>query len=479
MGTHSWRMVDGNAAGAIISVVASILSNIGTDIQKEAHIRNDALPKDKQTSYVKQPLWWFGLSGVVVGSIGDFVAFSLASQELVVAVGCAAVLTCNIVVSIFWHHEQMGWTDVIGIICVLTGAVVFAVVAPASQDYTASELASKFERTPFLILLICQCAGMVILISMISTSRVYALRIKCQYRCFRHLFTRYDQLEQQNAEMLERICLMEEKWKSQEDELDTEARKLSTLTESVVNTIHQNVAEGSAWESEDAQIQKSDIIDKDDKADGKAWDSYIYAACSGTAGGMMALFAGCASKSLKQTFDGDNQFDSAWTYVFLLGLVLFILMQTHFLNRAMMLGDLMSVIPTFQAFWIVFGVFSGMAFYGHDEGMSFTGLLLMIVGVAFLLQHPRILDGEDVMGAKQKLSCVAEGCGCEPSICGLTKEGKDKEKLQDDDVEMADGDANSPSSPNVAASGEDKNSKPFFRGQPGVKADQVASQEAV
>ena len=83
------------------------------------------------------------------------------------------------------------------------------------------------------------------------------------------------------------------------------------------------------------------------------------------------------------------------------------------------------------------------------------------------------------MGAKQKLSCVAEGCGCEPSICGLTKEGKDKEKLQDDDVEMADGDANSPSSPNVAASGEDKNSKPFFRGQPGVKADQVASQEAV
>ena len=81
--------------------------------------------------------------------------------------------------------------------------------------------------------------------------------------------------------------------------------------------------------------------------------------------------------------------------------------------------------------------------------------------------------GEDVMGAKQKISCVVQGCGCEPSICGLTKDGKDKETLQDDDVEMADGDANSPTSPNAAAPSEDKNAKPFFRGQPGViaKAD--------
>ena len=65
----------------------------------------------------------------------------------------------------------------------------------------------------------------------------------------------------------------------------------------------------------------------------------------------------------------------------------------------------MSVIPTFQvksrslvsqpmhlpaicqAFWIVFGVFSGMAFYGHDEGMSFTGLLLMIGAFISLWAH--------------------------------------------------------------------------------------------
>ena len=127
---------------------------------------------------------------------------------------------------------------------------------------------------------------------------------------------------------------------------------------------------------------------------------------------MMALFASCSSKALKQTFEGDNQFDSVWTYLFVAALLSAILAQTHFLNKAMMLGDLMSVIPTFQAFWIVFGVLSGMAFYGHSEGMSYPGLLLMIAGVLFLLQHPRLIAGEDVMGAEaaaQKLGCT---CCC-------------------------------------------------------------------
>merc|ERR1712226_28212 len=85
-GTEPGNMT--NTYGAIISIVASILSNIGTNVQKEAHLRNEAKPEEEQTPYIKSPLWWLGLVGVVVGSIGDFVAFSLASQELVVAVGC-------------------------------------------------------------------------------------------------------------------------------------------------------------------------------------------------------------------------------------------------------------------------------------------------------------------------------------------------------------------------------------------------------
>jgi len=395
------------------------------------------LPESERVAYTKTCYWWIGLSGVVFGSIGDFVAFSIASQELVVAVGCAAVLSCNIVVSIFWHHEVMGWTDGVGIICVLIGAVVFALAAPASEDYTATELASKFKRTVFLVLLVCQIGCIMTLISFISTSRMYKVRIKCQYRCFRALFSRYDKQAQKNADinatMLERVSLLESRLSM------LEGSGSDPLSASMRDAAHKEALDMTASASSDVEL-----IDDEDRDEQAVWDSYIYAACSGTAGGMMALFAGCASKALKQTFDGDNQFGNVWTYVFIIGLVLFILWQTHFLNRAMMLGDLMAVIPTFQAFWIVFGVFSGMAFYGHDEGLSFPGILLMIVGVIFLLQHPGVIKGEDVLGAKEKLSCVATGCGCEPSFCGLNDKEKDEENGEGEDVNLGAADAISP-----------------------------------
>jgi len=378
-------MVSGNAQGAIVSVVASIVSNLGTNIQKEAHLRKDNLPDEERRTYLKSPLWWIGLVGVVSGAIGDFVAFAMASQELVVAVGCAAVLICNVIVSMVWHKEKFGWTDLVGIAFVLAGAIIFALAAPISEDYTAQQLADNFQRVSFLVVLVIQALCMVLLLSTISSSRVYKLRMRCQYRCFRDIFERYTEMEQQLWAVVARLERIEE----QMAVADLAAESVVDTAPVVASTL-------------------SDIISESDRVGSQYLDPFAYAACSGTAGGLMALFAGCSSKALKQTLDGDNQFSSHWTYLFLLGLVVFILVQTHFLNKAMMLGDLMSVIPTFQAFWIVFGVVSGMAFYGHSEGMSYPGLFLMIAGLLFLFQHPRIVAGEDVFDVE---TTVEKCCG--------------------------------------------------------------------
>eukprot|EP00656_Telonema_subtile_P004047 TRINITY_DN11839_c0_g2_i2.p1 TRINITY_DN11839_c0_g2~~TRINITY_DN11839_c0_g2_i2.p1 ORF type:complete len:294 (+),score=73.92 TRINITY_DN11839_c0_g2_i2:650-1531(+) len=221
---------------------------------------------------------------------------------------------------------------------------------------------------------------MLLLISTISTSRVYKLRMRCQYRCFRDIFERYTLMEEQTRSMASRLERMEERLARLDPEAASEAEE-----------------EGLQLTRDMSGSSLDEVIEESDRVVHDSMDPFVYAACSGTAGGLMAVFAGCCSKAFKQTFQGDNQFDSVWTYVFLIGLVVSILIQTHFLNRAMMHGDLMSVIPTFQAFWIVFGVLSGMAFYGHSEGMSYPGLLLMIAGVLFLLQHPRVTAGEDII----------------------------------------------------------------------------------
>jgi hypothetical protein len=109
---------NGNIVGAIISIIGSIVGNIGMNTQKQAHKNNMAQPEDKQVAYTKLPLWWLGMFGVIAGAIGDFIAVGMASQSLAVASGGATVLVCNCVVAFFWHKEPMGVKTVLGVLLV-------------------------------------------------------------------------------------------------------------------------------------------------------------------------------------------------------------------------------------------------------------------------------------------------------------------------------------------------------------------------
>ena len=91
--------------GAIISIVSSIGSNVGVNLQKQAHVSLLALPPDERVSYFRVPLWWLGMILIVGGSIGDFIALGLGQVSLVTAVGGAATLTTNLFIARYWHQE--------------------------------------------------------------------------------------------------------------------------------------------------------------------------------------------------------------------------------------------------------------------------------------------------------------------------------------------------------------------------------------
>jgi hypothetical protein len=52
------------------------------------------------------------------------------------------------------------------------------------------------------------------------------------------------------------------------------------------------------------------------------------------------------------TFGGENQFVYFTTYLFVGGMIVTLILQTDLLNRAIMVGDTLSVFPMFQCFWI-------------------------------------------------------------------------------------------------------------------------------
>ena len=113
--------------------------------------------------------------------------------------------------------------------------------------------------------------------------------------------------------------------------------------------------------------------------------------CSGLVGAQSVLLGGCASKVIvKIWINGTNTRYSTLLrptpVLFIVGMIVSVIMQTHLLNKAMMAGDNMTVIPVFNAFWTLFGVQGGVVFY-QQGSINFIGVVFMFIGVALLSQH--------------------------------------------------------------------------------------------
>lgn len=94
--------------GAALAVVASVISNLGVNVQKYSHASEArVIPVRDQRPYVRRPLWWLGLTLVAFGSLGDFTAFGFATQSLVAALGGGATLVANVFTAYFLNKEAL------------------------------------------------------------------------------------------------------------------------------------------------------------------------------------------------------------------------------------------------------------------------------------------------------------------------------------------------------------------------------------
>ena len=92
--------------GVILSIVGSICSNMGVNLQKFSFMR-----EKKQRShsgkrhYIKQPLWVIGLLLVIAGSILDFVALGFLPQSLATPVG-GSTMVANVAFASLFLKEK-------------------------------------------------------------------------------------------------------------------------------------------------------------------------------------------------------------------------------------------------------------------------------------------------------------------------------------------------------------------------------------
>jgi len=117
-----------------------------------------------------------------------------------------------------------------------------------------------------------------------------------------------------------------------------------------------------------------------------------YAGAAGITGGQSILFAKAVMEVFKSAFAGEP---GVWfkgeTYVIISAMVLCLLIQITYLNGGLMYHNSLTVVPVYQAYWIVSGVLGGLVYFDEIRTMSTfqvamfaTGIMITIGGVAFL-----------------------------------------------------------------------------------------------
>ncbi|EQC34344.1 hypothetical protein SDRG_08116 [Saprolegnia diclina VS20] len=367
--------------GAIMAVVASVISNLGVNVQKYSHATEALRPEASQRAYIHRPVWWLGLLMVIAGSIGDFTAFVFATQALVAALGGGSTLIANVIIAHYMNKETLYKTDIIGVIWVIIGVVLIAVISDEDKTYPLDELEKLFTRKGFVVYITCVVISVVCMLAKIKGSLAHTLKNQIRWS-----HQRQKQILKNNEA---RFQDLERRMEALEEQLLADYERHGPPDSGHVSSLHQHLR---------TQRQAREPYTIYDPTPGSTADPrvpFYYAICSGIVGAISVLLAKCSAIMLSLTFQGDNQFKYPLTYVFIGGMVLCILVQTHLLNMATSLGDTMTVFPVFQAFWISFSVIGGIVFYGTAQTFTTekwvlypTALLCISVGVYYLVQHP-------------------------------------------------------------------------------------------
>ena len=70
-----------NFVGALIAIAGSVVGNVGTNVEKFVHVRENAKPKSRRNeNYICIPMWWAGFLMILFGSFADFLALSFGTQ---------------------------------------------------------------------------------------------------------------------------------------------------------------------------------------------------------------------------------------------------------------------------------------------------------------------------------------------------------------------------------------------------------------
>jgi hypothetical protein len=145
-------MVEDKYIGLALAVSGSLA--IGTSFIITKKGLNDANERSSSyasasdnLSYLRNPIWWAGMSTLVLGEVANFAAYTFAPPILVTPLGALSVLVGAVLAS-FLLNEELGHLGRLGCGLCLVGSLIIVLHAPEDKVVTTVDEILYYARQP-------------------------------------------------------------------------------------------------------------------------------------------------------------------------------------------------------------------------------------------------------------------------------------------------------------------------------------------
>ncbi|XP_029005149.1 magnesium transporter NIPA1 [Betta splendens] len=119
-------------SGIVIAVISSFINGSTFVLQKKGILRS----RDRGVSYLRDVVWWSGTMAMIVGQIGNFLAYNAAPAVIVTPLGALGVLF-GAVLATWVLKEHLNILGKLGCVLCCCGSVVLIIHTPKAQAVTS------------------------------------------------------------------------------------------------------------------------------------------------------------------------------------------------------------------------------------------------------------------------------------------------------------------------------------------------------
>ncbi|KAJ7140944.1 magnesium transporter NIPA-domain-containing protein [Mycena epipterygia] len=138
--------------GIVLAITSGLLIGSSFVFKKKGLLRAQAgHAAGEGVAYLKSPLWWLGMSMMILGELCNFAAYAFVEAIVVTPLGALSVVVCAILSSIFLN-EKLSFFGWLGCTLCILGSVIIALNGPSEASVgQIVEFQALFLSVGFLV----------------------------------------------------------------------------------------------------------------------------------------------------------------------------------------------------------------------------------------------------------------------------------------------------------------------------------------